>query len=625
MPDIALSRRSVLAAAAILGAFLALPKGSPAQARTPEFSDLPFNPDETRSVAIVGSGVSGLTAAYVAARAGFRVVVLESDDRYGGRSLTVRPADPEYRNWWFDKYNPHRLFSRMYVSGYHERSDSPVPQEQTADFVVENWPGTDEPVELFLNAGPGRIPSNHTALLDLCGEVGVRLEPYVFLSGSNLLSSETYKDGKPVQWRAINYSLMGELATVMSQAVSDGLILKGYEEKKVQAMLTQFGNLQSDGTVNGSDTVGYVQEPGGWQSTIETGTPVSLEEILDSDFTGVGDLETSAGSFLFNPNYINWQPTLMQPVGGMDRIWQQLLLQQVPAQSLGYAGTGIPAPDLADRDTGELAGQRFVGDLVRLESTVRFINNTDSGVSIGVDGLAEPLEVDFCIVTAAPALLGGKSSAPGPAGTDFRIPIPPEMRITSNLSPKVKSLLAEVEMVPAIKVGLQGRYRFWEDEDSIYGGISWTTLPSSQIWYPSEDFNAPTGILTAAYNRGVDGWKYGELNQRARIRQALLGGESLHPQFVAKVYADKALTIAWQYMPGQVGGWANETYLTQSKVYKKITTLPRGRIYFAGDTYSQTPGWQEGAVDSARLAITSMVTGLTSTDPKLYTLARSAE
>ncbi|MDA2987163.1 MAG: FAD-dependent oxidoreductase, partial [Actinomycetota bacterium] len=344
MPDIALSRRTVLAAAAILGAFLALPKGSPAQARTPDFSDLPFNPDETRSVAIVGSGVSGLTAAYVAARAGFRVVVLESDDRYGGRSLTVRPADPEYRNWWFDQYNPHRLFSRMYVSGYHERSDSPVPQEQTADFVVENWPGTDEPVELFLNAGPGRIPSNHTALLDLCGEVGVRLEPYVFLSGSNLLSSETYKDGKPVQWRAINYSLMGELATVMSQAVSDGLILKGYEEKKVQAMLTQFGNLQSNGTVNGSDTVGYVQEPGGWQSTIETGTPVSLEEILDSDFTGVGDLETSAGSFLFNPNYINWQPTLMQPIGGMDRIWQQLLLQQVPAQSLGYEGTGIPAP-----------------------------------------------------------------------------------------------------------------------------------------------------------------------------------------------------------------------------------------------------------------------------------------
>lgn len=617
-----LSRRAVLRATAILGAYLALPKVPLAQAAPPAFSDLQFNPHETRTVAIVGSGIAGLTAAYLATRAGFRVMVLESDDRYGGRSLTVRPADPDYRHWWFDKYNPYRLFPRMYVSSYCERSDSPDPQDQVADFEIKNWPGTDEPVELFFNAGPGRIPNTHKALLDLCGEVNVRLEPFIFLSGFNLLSSEDYQDGKPVQWRAINYSLMGELATVMSRAVSDGLILKGYEEQTVQAMLKQFGDLQADGTVNGSHTVGFIKDPGGWQSTIEIAEPVSLAEILDSGFTGVGDLATSAGSFVFNPNYINWQPTLMQPVGGMDRIWQQLLLQPVTTHSLDHGSTGLAPPDFLDRDSGPLTGQRFVGDLVHLNSNVRFIDNTDTGVSIGVNGLSEPIHVDFCIVTAAPALLGGKNKAPVPSGGASRISIPPDMRITTNLSPKFKAALGDVEMVPAIKVGVQARYRFWEEEDQIFGGISWTTMPSSQIWYPSEDFYAPTGILTAAYNRGEAGGKYGELRQRARIRQAMLGCESIHSRFASKVYADRALTVAWQYMPGQLGGWANETHVTQPSVYKQITTLPRGRIYFAGDTYSQLPGWQEGAVDSARLAVTSIVTGLSSTDPKLYVLSR---
>ena len=51
-------RASPLQAAAILRAYLALPKAHLAQAATPAFSDLRFNPDETRTVAIVGSGLA---------------------------------------------------------------------------------------------------------------------------------------------------------------------------------------------------------------------------------------------------------------------------------------------------------------------------------------------------------------------------------------------------------------------------------------------------------------------------------------------------------------------------------------------------------------------------------------
>ena len=56
------------------------------------------------------------------------------------------------------------------------------------------------------------------------------------------------------------------------------------------------------------------------------------------------------------------------------------------------------------------------------------------------------------------------------------------------------------------------------------------------------------------------------------------------------------MTIAWHMMPNQVGGWAVDTAITQPAVYRAITTLPQGRLYLAGDAWSQLPGWKEGAV-----------------------------
>jgi len=163
-----------------------------------------------------------------------------------------------------------------------------------------------------------------------------------------------------------------------------------------------------------------------------------------------------------------------------------------------------------------------------------------------------------------------------------------------------------VQQTPAIKVGWQGRTRFWEKENNIYGGISWTDDIIGQIWYPSEDFNASTGVLTGAYNRGPLAQEFASYDQKKRIATALAGGAKLHPDFEKKVYADWGVTIAWQYMPFQVGGWASDTANTQPDVYKAITELPQGRLYLAGDAYSYLPGWQEGAVTSVYAAIQAL-------------------
>jgi monoamine oxidase len=110
-------------------------------------------------------------------------------------------------------------------------------------------------------------------------------------------------------------------------------------------------------------------------------------------------------------------------------------------------------------------------------------------------------------------------------------------------------------------------------------------------------------VLTGAYNRGDGAKEFGSFDQKKRIATALAGGAKLHPGFEQKVYADRGVTIAWHYMPFQVGGWASDTANTQPDVYKAITDLPQGRLYLVGDAYSYLPGWQEGAVTSVHAAI----------------------
>lgn len=629
MPVGKLNRREALQAFTFLSAFAAAVKLPSAHAARNPFADIPFNPSEDRKIGIIGAGVAGLSAAYVAARAGFKVTVMEADSRYGGRSLTVRPHDDDYRERWFSKYNPYKLFPAMYQSGYQERPDSPDNTPQIANFTLNKWPGTDEYVELFLNAGPGRIPSNHTVLLDLCQEIGVRLEPYIFLSESNLLWSETYEGTQPVAWREINYSLIGELSSQVLAAVNDGLVLQGYDQAQVKNMLTELGDL-TNGKFEGSSTVGYAVNPGGWRTNWQVNQPVSMKEILSSGFVGSGDAEQSAGSFLFNSNHITWQPTLMQPIGGMDRIWQQLLLQEVPDTAVDEEN--LPPWQIEQmhrRDTDgpkAIRGKRFIGDLVALSTQVKQFTTDDftlvKTLSADPDGRVwdRPLSFNKLIGTAAPALFSERTTVQLSGSEHTSFTIPSSMLISNDLDDDFKEALAAVQMTAAIKVGFQGKYRFWEEEDQIFGGISWTTMLSSQIWYPSEDFNAPTGILTAAFNRGDGGYEFGLKDQAQRIQAALDGGETLHADYAEKVYKDAGVTIAWQYMPGQVAGWPAEAYQSQTDVYCAITNLPQsnGNVFFAGDAYSQAPGWQEGAVASARLAIHAIVSGLSSTDPALY-------
>ena len=597
------SRRELIKLSGFLAGFIAANATRPLHAQNTNevANDRNIKAKAVKKIAIIGAGLAGLTAAYRAVQAGHRVCVFETDSRYGGRSLTIRPNDAAYKEWWFKKYNPKKSFPKMYVTSFAERNDSPGKGVQACNFHVPEWKYEDEPEELYLNAGPGRIPSHHTKLLDLCKELNVELEPYIFKSDSNLLSDSSFRSGKPIQWRQVHYSLIGKIAEIVYQAYKDGVVLQGYEN--VPAMLKALGNLNEKFKFEDSSAVGYVRAPGGWQNPSKTKEPLELEEILNSNLSTASDDNSDFVESL--DDYIDWQPTLLQPVGGMDRIWQALLVTEIPKDA--YIGQILNQHGL------QAKGQLRLGDIVSLNSNVTGVYSKGNSCLIDVDGKRH--QFDACVITVAPPLLGKKNRVKTSAGD---MPFPKSLLIENNLDEGTRKAFSEVKISPSCKVGFQAKTRFWENENNIYGGISWTTEVSNQLWYPSTGFHSSTGILTGLYNRQNDAIITANKTLQERKEIALKGCESLHPDFRNKIYPDFSPAVAWGYMPGQIGGWADETSELQCDIYLTTTNPSFPSVHFAGDAYSQTPGWQEGAVRSAELAIKAITTGLMPNDPKLY-------
>ncbi|MEM1160811.1 MAG: FAD-dependent oxidoreductase [Pseudomonadota bacterium] len=558
-----LSRRRMLALLAGSAACLHLPLKPALADRSLEIAaalrQLPADLGNGYRVAVVGAGLGGLTTAWHLARAGFDVTVLEAEGRYGGRSLTVRPTAPEYRAYFKDYYG---ISEATYVDRFAE-VDGP---EQLCTFFDDGWDPerTEHPQELFLNAGPGRIPSFHVAVLELCQEIGVELEPFIFMSRSNLIQSDAFNGGDPVQIRQVKHNLRGELAEYLTRMHDSGAFEERFGDGKHEVFrkfLINFGDLtEKDGKPVYKPTArsGYEVNPGAWQNPGKLNPVFDLDDMLASELW-IEDPETGSLSYFhYNDMREYWQSSLMQPKGGMDMIWQHLLRQEVPG------GT--------------------VMDLVTLEAPVSRIAEAGGGgmaVSWTKDGVEQTEVFDFCVSSMAPNLLAN---------------------VLDGFDSSFTNALGAVDQTAACKVGWQGKTRFWEEEEEIFGGISWTHDIISQIWYPADGYLGRTGTLTGAYNRGDPALKFGDMSHDERLKAAIDGGEKLHPGFADKVHTDRGVSIAWAKMPHQVAGWADETFETQPDIYKIITQLPRGRLYLAGDFVSYMPGWMEGAVRSAQLS-----------------------
>jgi monoamine oxidase len=405
---------------------------------------------------------------------------------------------------------------------------------------------------LYINPGPWRIPYHHRALLDYCRRLGVALEPFIQLNHNAFLHASRAFDGVPQRIRAVRADFQGQIAELLAKAAKQGRLddaVTPEDQEILLQALRSWGALDHNYRYNANlisaEFRGYATDPGGGLAApAEPSQPVGLSDILKSRLW----------RYLQGFASYNFQTTMFQPVGGMDMI--------------GKAFT------------------REVGDLIRYNSQVTRIRQDDRGVTVTFVDAADPKNTqrataDWCVCTIPLSIL---SQLPIDVGAD------------------IKSAIDAVPYAAAVKIGLQFKRRFWEEDEAIYGGISYTDLPIRQIAYPNTGFNrGGRGVLLGAYLfDGANAFEFTAMPPEERVARAVEFGAAIHPQYQAEF--ENGVAVAWHRMPftlGCSGDWSEEA---RAQHYRNLCRID-GRIVLAGEHASALPAWQEGAILSALDAI----------------------
>lgn len=492
--------------AAVYSSMLALGM-MPASAQS-ALPDMPADLGRGRKVVILGAGIAGLVSAYELRRAGFDVTVLEASQRPGGRNWTAR-----------------RGTTVDFLDGTRQRCD-------WADGA-------------YFNMGPARIPSIHRHLLGYCGALGVPLEVEINTSRSAFMQADALNGGKPVTQRRVIHDTRGYIAELLVKAIDRHTIddaLSGEDRERLRAFLKDFGALGDRMTYSGSERGGYTVARG---AAAEAGTlfqPLPLSELLAANL--------AKGEFY--EEHIDWQATMFQPVGGMDRI-----------------------PN---------AFAKALEPVVRYGAPVSAITNRGQGVRIAYTegGTARTLDADFCI-----------STLPAPI-----------LRDVKGLSPATIAAARAIQANALYKIAWESP-RFWESDDNIYGGISFLQQTVDLVWYPSWSLFSPSGVVVAGFNLEVnpDGspTEFGKLGTMdAKLAASRRAMEILHPG-KAQLLA-KPLYMNWAQIPWQKGCVGMTDDPAVKPAYDQLNR-PDGRVWFAADWLSHLTGWQEGAILSAHRAV----------------------
>jgi len=174
-------------------------------------------------------------------------------------------------------------------------------------------------------------------------------------------------------------------------------------------------------------------------------------------------------------------------------------------------------------------------------------------------------------------------------------------QIPMKVSTRMAQAIAAVPYAAAAKVGLQFKRRFWEEDEQIYGGITYTNLPISNIGYPSSGyFSGGKGVLLGGYLWGLDAAEFTAMSPEERVAKAVEYGSQIHPQYTKEF--DNGVAVAWHRSPFTMGCFGMWTDEARAAHYETLCSFD-GRIVLAGEHASCLPAWQEGALMSAMDAI----------------------
>ena len=147
----------------------------------------------------------------------------------------------------------------------------------------------------------------------------------------------------------------------------------------------------------------------------------------------------------------------------------------------------------------------------------------------------------------------------------------------------------------SVKIFLQCRRRFWEEDDGIFGGATVTDLPIRAMYYPGHGRESGRGVLLASYTWAQDAERWASLSEADRTRECLENVAKIHPQVVEEF--EVAASHAWHLDPYTGGAFAMFQPGQQLLLHDDITR-PSGRIHFAGEHASLAHAWIQGAIES---------------------------
>jgi monoamine oxidase len=465
------------------------------------------------SVLILGAGLAGMCAAYELRKAGYRVQILEYNNRPGGRNWSLYGGD-----------------TYTELGGFTQQ--------------VQFAPG------LYLNPGPWRMPHHHLALLDYCKRLKVVLEPFTQVNYAAYMHSSDAFGGKPKRYREVQADFNGHVAELLSKSVKqnalDEAVTREDREVLLEAM-REWGALDSSYEykrgLRASERRGWDSDPGGGTTSVPTPSePMALHELMQSKLW----------SYIAFGHIYEFQSMIFQPVGGMGMI-------------------------------GKAFGRELEG-LIRYNAKVTEIRQDASGVTASYQdtksGERQSAQAQWCICTIPASILG-------------QIPL--------QVGAPMKNAIDALYYDASIKVGLQFKRRFWEQDESIYGGISFTNLPNALIGYPSTRyFDDGPGILLGAYTFGANAFQISAMSPEERVRKTVEWGAQIHPQYTSEF--QHGVGVAWHRVPWTLGCAAHWTEQLRAQHYDNLCAID-GRIMLAGEHASRIPAWQEGALLSALDAI----------------------
>ena len=199
------------------------------------------------------------------------------------------------------------------------------------------------------------------------------------------------------------------------------------------------------------------------------------------------------------------------------------------------------------------------------------------------------------------------SGAAGQSRADWcvcTIPLSILSQISMNVAPAMAQAISAVPYASVVKIGLQFKRRFWEQDEAIYGGISYTDLPISLISYPASGYNrGGKGVLLGAYTFGPYATEFTALDPAERIRRAVAYGAQIHPQYAEEF--ENGMAVGWHRVPWTLGCYGQWTEATRAAHYRDLCAID-GRIVLAGEHASYVPAWQEGAILSSLDAISRL-------------------